>query len=90
MTADSSAATVELHALLAEARPDPSRIAALLDGLAHEQRVAAVRTLGRAQQRALYRAVDGFRPLGLTDLVPSDVEAFATVRHYGRNTLPAF
>jgi hypothetical protein len=90
MSTDSTGPAAELHALLAEARPDPTRIAALLDGLAHEPRVTAVRALGRAQQRALYRAVDGFRPLGLTDLVPSDVEAFATVRHYGRNTLPAF
>ncbi|MGI9592059.1 MAG: hypothetical protein ACR2P8_11875, partial [Myxococcota bacterium] len=60
------------------------------EALDHEQRVAVVRSLGRTQQRILYRAVEGFRPVTLTDLVPPGREAFATVRHFGRNTLPAF
>jgi hypothetical protein len=34
--------------------------------------------------------VDGFASLGLRDLVPPEVPALATVRHFGRNTLPAF
>ena len=54
------------------------------------ERVSAVRSLGRAQQRVLYGAVDGFRPVSLTDLVPATADAFVTVRHFGRNTLPAF
>jgi hypothetical protein len=83
-------ASTELKALLAERQPDPRRIADLLDGIGHEARVAGVRSLGRTEQRALYRAVDGFRPVRLVDLVPSEVGDFDTVRHFGRNTLPAF
>ena len=52
--------------------------------------MAVVRSLGRAAQRTLYRAVEGFRPVTLADLVPAEVDDFATVRHFGRNTLPVF
>jgi hypothetical protein len=80
----------ELRARLRETAVRPREIADLLDGLAHPARVAAVRTLGRSEQRALYRAVDGFRPLHLADLVPARVGEFEPVRHFGRNTLPLF
>jgi hypothetical protein len=80
----------ELRARLRAATVEPRQIAALLDALDHAARVAAVRTLGRAEQRALYRAVDGFRPLRLSDLVPARVGDFEPIRHFGRNTLPAF
>lgn len=90
MPGDSSGPEAELHGRLATAQPDAEGIARLLDGLDHEQRVAAVRSLGRTQQRVLYRVVEGFRAVTLTDLVPPAREAFATVRHFGRNTLPAF
>jgi len=90
MPGESSSPASELNARLAAAQPDPAAIASLLDGLDHERRVEAVRSLGRQQQRSLYRAVDGFRPVALTDLVPPGRDDFATVRHFGRNTLPAF
>lgn len=90
MPGESSNPASELQGRLTDPQPDPLRVAELLDGLGHEQRVGAVRSLGRAQQRALYHAVDGFRPVHLTDLVPTEVDDFATVRHFGRNTLPAF
>ena len=83
-------AAKELRALIAEARVEPRAIANLLDGLAHGERVAAVRSLGRSAQRALYDAVDGFLPLQLADLVLESTDDFVPVRHYGRNTLPAF
>ena len=51
---------------------------------------SAVRSLGRSEQRRLYRAVDGFLPLRLVDLVPPGCADLETVRHFGRNTLPAF
>ncbi len=85
-----SGGAVELQGLLADSAPQAARIADLLDGLDHEERVLAVRSLGRSQQRRLYAAVDGFRPVHLADLVPPGVEDFTTVRHFGRNTLPAF
>ena len=90
MRGENSQPAAELKAHLAASRPDPQGIAQLLDGLVHAQRVAAVRALGRAEQRALYRAVDGFRPLRLGELVPAAVDDLVTVRHFGRNTLPAF
>ena len=34
--------------------------------------------------------MDGFRPVELLDLVPASVGDLAQVRHFGRNTLPAF
>jgi hypothetical protein len=83
-------ATRELHARLARDPIAPQEIAAFLDALGSADRIAAVRGLGRSEQRRLYRAVDGFRPLRLTDLVPPSAADLATVRHFGRNTLPAF
>jgi hypothetical protein len=85
-----SRATEELVARLGEASVDPQAIASLLDGLSHPERVDAVRALGRKEQRHLYAAVDGFRPLALEDVVPPAVPDFTPVRHHGRNTLPAF
>jgi len=80
----------ELRRRVAERPVDARRIGEYLDALSHEERVAAVRSLGRREQRALYAAVDGFRPVGLVDLVPPERAAEKTVRHFGRNTLPAF
>src|SRR5262245_12722941 len=80
----------ELRALLGETPVEPRRVARLLDGLAHAERVAAVRSLGRREQRRLYDAVAGGLPLALADLVPPATADLAPVRHYGRNTLPAF
>jgi hypothetical protein len=86
----SEAASRELTARMAE---DPIRmkeLASLLDGLSHDERVAWVRSLGRRDQRRLYEAAEGFLPLGLADLVPPGRPDAATVRHFGKNTLPAF
>jgi hypothetical protein len=83
-------ATTEIQARLRDARVDPSAIRDLLDGVSHAERVDAIRSLGRGAQRRLYDAVDGFLPLRLADLVPPSVGDGATVRHFGRNTLPAF
>jgi hypothetical protein len=65
-------------------------VAACLDAMGHEERVAGVRGTGRAEQRRLYEAARGFLPLALADLVPPARADGETVRHYGRNTLPAF
>ena len=80
----------ELVALTQERPLDPHRVAALLDALDHASRVRAIRALGRSQQRALYAAAEGFRPLRLSDLVPPAAADFAPLRHFGKNTLPAF
>ena len=80
----------ELRALASQTPVDPKRIAAWLDALRHAERVAAVRALGRAEQRRLYEAVAGHLPLRLRDLVPPATGDLVAVRHFGRNTLPAF
>lgn len=86
-------ATGPTRELLERLRQSPIRmeeLAAWLDALDPEARVAAVRGVGRAEQRRLYAAAEGFAPVRLAELVPPDRAALATVRHYGRNTLPAF
>jgi hypothetical protein len=80
----------ELAARLRETPLRTKELAALLDGLGHEERIAWVRSVGRAEQRRLYEAAAGFLPLGLADLVPPTRAAGETVRHFGKNTLPAF
>ena len=81
---------VELRARIAESAGNPREIAAWLDGLSHDDRVVAIRGLGRKDQRALYEAVDGFEAVTLSDIVPPNTDDFAPVRHFGKNTLPAF
>ncbi|UCE86115.1 MAG: hypothetical protein JSU66_17630 [Deltaproteobacteria bacterium] len=80
----------ELLARLRGFAVDPADVAARLDGMSHAERVEAIRSLGRAEQRRLYEAVDGFASLRLLDLVPAGVGELVTVRHFGRNTLPLF
>jgi len=82
--------TRDLAVLVAERPIRPTDVAQLLDAMTHEQRVAAIRSLGRAEQSRLYAAVDGFRPLRLEHIVPPSTPDFTPVRHYGRNTLPLF
>jgi hypothetical protein len=81
---------IELQARIRETPVPTRQISRWLDGLDHAARVAAVRSLGRDAQRRLYHAVDAFLPVRLTDLVAPTAGALEPVRHYGRNTLPAF
>jgi hypothetical protein len=80
----------ELAARLRETPLRSKELAALLDGLTHEARVRWVRSIGRADQRRLWEAARGFLPLALADLVPPARADGETVRHFGKNTLPAF
>ena len=61
-----------------------------LDSLAEHARIAASRSLDRQAQRALWKLVDGFRPLRLTDMVPAKAPPLHAIQHFGRNTLPVF
>lgn len=80
----------EFKARLAESAIQPRELARFLDDLDPSQRVEAIRALGRAEQRRLYRAVEGFLPVRLHEIVPPAIGDFVTVRHHGKNTLPAF
>jgi hypothetical protein len=80
----------ELSARILETPVSLPKISAWLDGLDHATRVAAVRSLGRGEQRRLYEAADSFLPVALSDMVSPATAALEPVRHYGKNTLPAF
>lgn len=78
-----------LSSLLAEGQA-PSAISSFLDRLSHDERVAAVRGLGRRALAKLFHGVDGFAELGLADFVPAGAAPLEPVRHYGLNSLLAF
>ena len=71
-------------------RIDPRSIREFFDGLGHEARIQATRALGPPEQRRLYAAVKDFEVMRLVDLVPAHAGDMCEVRHFGRNTLPAF
>jgi hypothetical protein len=75
---------------LREAVVKPIEIARVLDDMTHAERVTAIRAAGRSEQRRLYDAVAGARALRMTDMVAAATPALQPVRHYGKNTLPAF
>jgi len=80
----------EIRERLRGERIDPSSIREFFDGLGHDARVEATRALGAREQSRLYAAVEGFEAMRLVDLVPADAGDMNEVRHFGRNTLPAF
>jgi len=80
----------DFRALLGGGAIKPAEVARFLDGLSHEERVGVIRGTGRDGQQRLYEAVEGFGQLKLVDLVSPGVESLETVRHFGKNTLPAF
>jgi hypothetical protein len=88
--AESADLAEDLRFLIRDRPIEPECIRRFLDELSHQARVTAIRSLGSAELRSLYVSVDGFKSVTLEDLVPSAVEDFATVRHHGKNSLPAF
>jgi hypothetical protein len=80
----------DLRLLIRDRPIEPERIRRYLDELSHQARVTAIRSLGSGELRSLYVSVDGFKSVTLDDLVPSSVGDFTTVRHHGKNSLPAF
>ena len=65
-------------------------VAGFLDDLDHPVRLAAVRSLKQKHLKHLFNAADGFRPVCIDDVVPKARGARNPVRHYGKNSLPAF
>jgi len=68
---------------------DIGTIDAWLDGLDPSKRLEETRGLGPKAQRRLWRLCRG-RVITLDHFVPKDRAALQPVRHFGRNTLPAF
>lgn len=83
-------AVSELLALLRQTKVQPATVAQALDQMSHAQRVAAIRATGRREQSRLWKAVDGFAPLTLLDMVPASQPTNQQVRHFGKNSLPLF
>ncbi len=88
--ATESTAGIDVGERLRAPQVDVSGLSRFLDSLSHPERVDAIRALGRGEQRRLWESVEGFAPLALCDLVPRDTPSGETVRHFGKNTLPAF
>lgn len=79
-----------LKALISDRSVSAQALADHLDALSHDARVAALHTLSRSDQRALYDKVGGFKPIDLEYFVPKSTAPLAPVRHHGWNSLPAF
>ncbi|MEZ4435112.1 MAG: hypothetical protein R3F65_22125 [bacterium] len=80
---------MELRDRIADPAAEIERIAAWLDALDPEARVTETRALDPSSQRRLWRLARG-RLIDLDHFVPPDRAPLQTVRHFGRNTLPAF
>jgi hypothetical protein len=81
---------LELKGLIMDKAAKMQRISDLLDGLSHEDRVAAVRSLGRGHLRTLWSLADMFGELTLEFYVPAATAPLTEVRHFGKNSLPMF
>lgn len=89
VTSEGQAAST-LRELLATPQPDLTRISALFDGLGAGERVQAALALGGREQRSLWNAAQGVYEITVEQLVPAASAALREVRHFGRNTMPAF
>lgn len=76
-----------LQQMLSTDRPDMKAIASFLDGLDGGSRRREALSLRRPEQRRLFDAARGFRPLTLDDMVPASCPPMQEVPHAGRNTL---
>lgn len=77
----------DLTDLIHDSSTDILAIAAHLEALSETDRVAALDTLGRRDQRALYHKAAASEPIDMSHFVPGDAP-LAAVQHQGRNTLP--
>jgi hypothetical protein len=89
-SATSASPASDLRLLIRQQPVGLESIRRFLDDLSHAARVAAIRSLGRAELSRLYKGADGFKAVTLEDLVPAAFADFETVRHHGKNSLPVF
>ena len=81
---------MNLFEMLTQKPIDIDAVAAHLDALDTDGRIAAMRTIPGRLQGALWHAVQGKRKVGLEHFVPSEVPDGTFLRHYGRNSMPLF
>lgn len=77
----------ELIDLICDRSVDIHAIAAHLEALSESDRVAALDTLGRREQRTLYGKAAAAEPIDLSHFVPG-ADVLVSLQHQGRNTLP--
>lgn len=80
--------TPDLNHLIAQDPVNCIEIERLLDSMTHRQRVASTRAITRANQRRLFHAVDGFRPITVDAFVSAKQAPLEVVGHVGTNNLP--
>ena len=68
---------------------DIDALATCLDGLGHDARVEAIRSMKKKTQAQIWDAADG-RATNLADIVPESVGPAIEVIHSGKNSLPVF
>ncbi|MFA6033147.1 MAG: hypothetical protein WC889_09635 [Myxococcota bacterium] len=81
---------LELKKLIMDSGVKMQAVSDLLDGLPHDERVAAVRSLCKKQLSALWTKADLFGELTLDFYVPAATPPMTEVRHFGKNSLPMF
>jgi len=83
-------AAMSIHDFFRDAKVDVAGLAAYLDALDGERRVAEARDLDAAEQARLFDAAAGHRRITLDDFVPRGSAPLRPVIHFGRNSLPMF
>jgi hypothetical protein len=83
------ASTSALTQLILAPQANLDEIAAALDAKAPSVRIEEVRALGAPEQKVLWKLALG-RAMTFDDLVPPDYGPLEPVRHFGKNTQPAF
>jgi hypothetical protein len=86
--ATSAESSADLRSLVTDPAATIDIIARELDALPASEKLAALRTLSRDDQRRLYQKAAGARGIELSDFVPADRAPLAAVHHSGTNTLP--
>ncbi len=79
---------MNLKALVADVSVGIDKIAEALDAANPAERLEAVHSLNRDEQRRLYQKAKAAPPLDFSHFVPPDRGPLEPVRHLGRNTLP--
>lgn len=78
----------DLRALLSDPAAGIDVIARELDALSASDKLAALRSLSRDDQRRLYQKAASSRTIELADFVPASHAPLVAVHHSGTNTLP--
>jgi hypothetical protein len=79
---------MDIHHFFSQPSLDLAALAHFLDNLEPDARQQQVRLLEARQQARLFEAAEGFRPVQLSDFVPTSTPPLQEVIHNGRNSLP--